>query len=81
MIKKDNKSVMKAVSICFKPFLKPEEAMIYCNLERTRMAMRLQEYGIYKTASGYYRKEDLDRYLSGEPRNNDSNPMLQKKSK
>jgi len=72
---------MKAVSICFKPFLKPEEAMIYCNLERTRMAMRLQEYGIYKTASGYYRKEDLDRYLSGEPRNNDSNPMLQKKSK
>ena len=66
MMKKDNKSMMKAVALCFEPYLKPEEAMIYCDLGRTRMALKFQEYGIYKTASGYYRKEDLDRFLSGE---------------
>ena len=32
MLKYNDITVMKAISICFKPFLKPEEAMIYCNL-------------------------------------------------
>jgi hypothetical protein len=79
MMKTDNKSVMKAIALCFKPYLKPEEAMIYCNLQRTRMALKFQEYGIYKTASGYYRKEDLDRFLSGELVKIDLAQTLQKK--
>ena len=70
---------MKAIALCFKPYLKPEEAMIYCNLQRTRMALKFQEHGIYKTASGYYRKEDLDRFLSGELAKNDLKSMEQKK--
>jgi hypothetical protein len=28
-MKRDDMVVMKAVAICFKPYLKPEEAMIY----------------------------------------------------
>jgi hypothetical protein len=34
MMKYNDKAVMKAVAICYKPYLKPEEAMIYCNLGR-----------------------------------------------
>jgi len=30
--------IMKAIALCFKPYLKPEEAMIYTNLGRTRLA-------------------------------------------
>jgi len=55
---------MRAVALCFKPYLKPEEAMIYCNLSRTRLALKCEEYGVYKNASGYYKKEDLDLILS-----------------
>jgi len=44
MMKTDNKSVMKAIALCFKPYLKREEAMIYCNLQRTRMALKFQEW-------------------------------------
>lgn len=62
---KEDVRVMKAVAICFKPFLKPEEAMIYCNLERTQLSKKLEAMGIFKTASGYYRREDLDRMMSG----------------
>lgn len=69
MIEKDRKAMIKAIAICFKPFLKPEEAMIYCNLERTRLALRLKEHRIFKTATGYYRKEELDRFMAGETLN------------
>lgn len=62
----DELVVLKAVSICFKPFLKPEEAMIYCNLGRTQLAKKLNESGIYKNSSGYYKKEDLDAMMAGE---------------
>jgi hypothetical protein len=39
--------------------------MIYCNLERTQLAKRCEEQCIYKNASGYYKREDLDRMISG----------------
>lgn len=58
--------VMKAVAICFKPYLKPEEAQIYCNLGRTQLAKRCEEHLVFKNNSGYYKKEDLDRMMSGE---------------
>ena len=58
---------MKAISICFKPYLKPEEAMIYCNLGRTQLAKKCEEYCISKNANGYYKREDLDHILSGAP--------------
>jgi len=67
MEKKYDKILMKAVALCFKPYLKPEEAMIYCNLGRTQLNKRCEEYGIYKNESGYYKKEDLDQMLSGRP--------------
>lgn len=67
MVKRDEKAVIKAVAICYKPYLKPEEAMIYCNLGRTQLAKKCEDYGIYKNASGYFKKEDLDRMLSGAP--------------
>lgn len=66
MIKQDELITMKAIAICFKPYLKPEEAMIYCNLGRTQLAKRCEEFGIYKNVGGYYKKEELDRMLSGE---------------
>ena len=67
MLRINEKVMMKAVAICFKPYLKPEEAMIYCNLGRTQLAKRCEQYGIYKNASGYYKKEELDKMLSGQP--------------
>ncbi|MFN8291012.1 MAG: hypothetical protein U0U70_12215 [Chitinophagaceae bacterium] len=65
MIKKDELITMKAIAICFKPFLKPEEALIYCNLGRTQFAKNCEEFGIYKNNAGYYKKEELDKMLSG----------------
>ena len=32
MMKYNDKTIMKAIAICHKAYLKPEEAMIYCNL-------------------------------------------------
>jgi len=66
MIKADETIVMRAIAICFKPFLKPEEALVYCNLGRTQFAKRCQEIGIYKNNGGYYKKEDLDRLCTGD---------------
>jgi hypothetical protein len=66
MIRKEELLTMKAIAICFKPFLKPEEALIYCNLARTQFAKNCETFGIYKNNAGYYKKEDLDRMLSGE---------------
>lgn len=60
MMKQDETVVMRAIALCFKPFLKPEEALIYCNLGRTQFAKKSQENGIFKNESGYYKREDLD---------------------
>jgi hypothetical protein len=65
MMKKDEMIAMKAIAICFKPFLKPEEAMIYCNLGRTQLAKKCDESKVYKNNAGYYIKVDLDRMLAG----------------
>jgi hypothetical protein len=67
MIKHDDLITMRAIALCFKPFLKPEEALIYCNLGRTQFAKNCEEYGVYKNNAGYYRREELDKMLSGEP--------------
>lgn len=66
MIKRDDLITMKAIALCFKPFLKPEEALIYCNLGRTQFAKNCEEFGIYKNNAGYYKREELDKMLSGE---------------
>lgn len=67
MIKCNDETVMKAIAICFKPYLKPEEAMIYCNLGRTQLAKKCDEHAIFKNSSGYYKRADLDLILSGAP--------------
>lgn len=66
MIKHDELIIMRAIAICFKPFLKPEEALIYCNLGRTQFAKKCEESGVYKNDNGYYRREEIDKMLSGE---------------
>lgn len=66
MIKKEDHIVMKAIALCFKPFLKPEEAHIYCDLGRTQFAKKCEEYGVFKNKNGYFKKEELDRMLGGE---------------
>ncbi|RYY91009.1 MAG: hypothetical protein EOO15_00265 [Chitinophagaceae bacterium] len=63
MIKRDEMIAMKAIAICFKPFLKPEEAMIYCNLGRTQLAKKCDEAKVFKNNAGYFKKEDLDKML------------------
>ena len=67
MMKYNDETVMKAIAICFKSYLKPEEAMIYCNLGRTQLAKKCEEYGVFKNKNGYYKKESLDLILSGGP--------------
>jgi uncharacterized radical SAM superfamily Fe-S cluster-containing enzyme len=67
MINTKESIVMRAVAICYKPYLKPEEAMIYCNLGRTQLTKKCEEYGIFKNSNGYYKKDDLDLILSGAP--------------
>ena len=64
MIRQKELMVMRAVAICYKPYLKPEEAMIYCNLGRSQLAKKCDEDGIVKNANGYFKKEDLDLILS-----------------
>ena len=66
MIKRDELIAMRAIALCFKPFLKPEEATIYSNLGRTQFAKKCEEYGIYKNSAGYYKREELNKMLSGE---------------
>lgn len=58
-------TILKAIAICYKPYLKPEEAMIYCNLGSTQLLVKTRALGIYKNTSGYYKKEDLDMMMSG----------------
>jgi len=64
-MKNEKLAVLKGIVICFKPFLKSEEAMIHFNLAPTQVTKKLSEFGISKTASGYYRKEDLDMMMTG----------------
>jgi len=66
MVKDKDLALMRAVTICLKAYLKPQEAMIYCNLGRTQLAKKCEEYRIFKNKNGYYKKEDLDKILSGE---------------
>jgi len=41
--------------------------MIYCNLAATQLSARSTAFGIYKNNAGYYKKEDLDKMMSGAP--------------
>lgn len=63
MIKQDEVIKMKAIALCFKPYLKPEEALIYCNLGRTQFAKKCDEYGIYKNNMGYFDREELNKLM------------------
>jgi len=65
MIRRSDLAVMKAVVICHKPFLKPEEALIYCNLGRTQLAKKCDEFGVYKNNNGYFTREELDLMMGG----------------
>lgn len=65
MIKRDEVTVMRAIAICFKPYLKPEEALIYCDLRRTQFAKKCDEMKIYKNDAGYFKKSDLDKIMAG----------------
>lgn len=56
MMKRDEITVMKAVALCYKPYLKPEEALIYCNLGRTQFAKKTEAFGIFKNNSGYFKR-------------------------
>ncbi|MDF2380860.1 hypothetical protein JMG10_05275 [Nostoc ellipsosporum NOK] len=66
MIKRNELLTMKAIAICFKPFLKPEEALIYCNLGRTQFAKKCDEFGVYKNNMGYYDREELNKLMGAE---------------
>lgn len=66
MVRKSDLIVLKAVALCYKPYLKPEEACIYCNLGRTQLAKKCEEFGVFKNKSGYYKREELNRMMEGE---------------
>lgn len=66
MIKREELIAMRAIALCFKPFLKPEEACIYTNLGRTQFVKKCEAYGVYKNNNGYYKREDIDKMLAGE---------------
>jgi hypothetical protein len=66
MIKFSDRTIMRGVAICFKPYLKPEEALILCDLERTQFAKKCQEFGVFKNDRGYFKREELITMLSGE---------------
>ena len=72
MIKKDELIAMRAIALCFKPYLKPEEALIYCNLGRTQFAKKCEEYSVYKNYNGYFDKLDIDRMIGGISKENTS---------
>ncbi|NLU91363.1 hypothetical protein [Chitinophaga sp. Ak27] len=67
MINKDELVVMRAIALCFKPFLKPEEAQVYTNLGKSQLAKKAQEMGVYRNVSGYYKREELDTLMNGSP--------------
>ena len=65
MIKHDESIVIRAIALCFRPYLKPEECLIYTNLGRTQFAKKCAEAGIFKNNMGYYKREDIDKMLAG----------------
>ena len=73
MIKREELIAMRAIALCFKPFLKPEEACIYTNLGRTQLSKKCEEYRVYKNNNGYYKREDIDKMLAGEVGNSTKN--------
>lgn len=66
MIKREEVIAMRAIALCFKPFLKPEEACIYTNLGRTQFVKKCEAFGVYKNINGYYKREEIDKMLAGE---------------
>lgn len=58
--------IFKAVVMCNKPFLKPDEAMLYCNLKRSQFLKKCKAFGVCKNEGGYYNREELNKMLSGE---------------
>jgi hypothetical protein len=66
MIKREELIAMRAIALCFKPFLKTEEACIYTNLGRTQFVKKCEAFGVYKNNNGYYKREDIDKMLTGE---------------
>lgn len=68
-MQEEEKIITKAIAMCFKPYLKPEEAYIYTNLEKSRFAEKCQDFGIFKTSAGYYSREALDKMMGGSPSN------------
>lgn len=66
MIKRDELIAMRAIALCFKPFLKPEEALIYCTLGRTQFTKRCIQFGICRNDADFSR-EDIDKMLAGNP--------------
>lgn len=66
-MREEEKIAMKAISMCFRPYLKPEEAYIYTNLERTQFLKKCNDFGIFKNRAGYYSREALDKMMSGAP--------------
>ncbi len=60
-------AIIEGVALYHKPFLKPEEAMRYTNLKHTALSRRCSEFGIVKSSTGYYKKEELDQMMAGAP--------------
>jgi hypothetical protein len=46
--------------------------MIYCILGRTQLSKKCDEFGVYKTNNGYFRRSELDKMMNGEA------PLLEK---
>lgn len=65
MIKHEELIIMRAVALCFKPYLKPEEALIYTNLGRTQFSKKCEEFGMCKTSNGYFKREQIDSMMAG----------------
>jgi hypothetical protein len=56
---------MKVVAICFKPYLKQEEACIFLNIESTQLRKLTTDLQVFKTNGGYCKREDLEKIAEG----------------
>lgn len=67
-VKPEDKIIMKAISICFKPLLTASEGMIFLGLGKSEFYRKLAEYGVKKLPGGiHYSREDLIRIGSTKP--------------
>jgi hypothetical protein len=66
MDKRFEQLFVKSIMICFKTWLKPQEAMLYCALERSQFLIRCEAFGTQKSSAGYYNRLELDQMMSGE---------------